>query len=97
MSKEQPDWNECPIGARVAESLEFIREDVAEIKNNIKGQNGRVRDIEINKVDWKVYRDLGKKVDALGISTTKIITAGSVIIALLSLGLLAYKTFAGSP
>jgi len=97
MTNGQPNWNDCPVGAAVVGRLDAIQKGIDEIKSDMKVQNGRVRKNEVNKVDWSAYRDLQKKVDTQGTATTKIITAGSVVITLLSLGLLAFKTLTGSP
>lgn len=94
-NNDHPNWSECPVGAAVVERLDAIQSGIEEIKRDVKAQNGRVRKNEINKVDWSAHRDLVKKVDGLSTATTKIVTIGSVIITLLSLGLLAYKTIAG--
>lgn len=97
MTNGQPNWNDCPIGAAITERLDAIHGDVKEIKSDVKSQNGRVRSNEINKVDWSAHRDLVRKVEGLSTATTKIVTVGSVIITLISLGLLAFKMFTGSP
>ena len=53
--REEPEKVECPLGIKAIEfgemiqSIKTMAEDVKEIKQGVKDQNGRTRKLEINQ------------------------------------------------
>lgn len=45
------EWENCPIGARVEQSLEDVKETLKRIESLLEKQNGRVRALE----QWRAY------------------------------------------
>ena len=91
------NWDDCPIGSGVSATVEEIRNNVIEIKSDVKSQNGSVSELKLdmqNKADRDELNRLSNKVSGMKPPIAgNILLIGTFLITLLMLVLSIYKQF----